>query len=390
MKSDDSPMLKVEGLTMSYGGDLGGASRRPQSSVETGKERESRSVVAVNNVSFDVADGEFFTLLGPSGSGKTSTLRSVAGLEVPGSGRISVRDRVLSDAEARVWVPPQGRGLGMVFQSYAIWPHMTVFENAAFPLRIRRGSERHAKGEIRAQVYEVLSIMGLDELAERNASNLSGGQQQRLALARAIVTRPPLLLLDEPLSNLDAKLRSSLRLELQRLQKDLGITSVYVTHDQEEALALSTRIAVMNHGTIEQLGAPEDIYQNPASQFVAKFIGTSNLLRSTVLSQGGGVATFESKIGEFVVESQARLGNGSDLLLSIRPEVIELSSAPFASSGPNQFEGDIVLREYLGSAIQYVIAVGSEKLRCRTPPSLRVESGQRVYLRIPSEHVQVL
>jgi iron(III) transport system ATP-binding protein len=239
-------MLTVKGLCTEYAGD--------------GKDRQSR-VRAADDVTFDVPEGTFFTLLGPSGCGKTTTLRSIAGLERPVSGEIRIGEAVVFSGERRVFVPPNRRNIGMVFQSYAIWPHMNVFENAAFPLKV--GSARLSKAAIDERVNRVLAAVGLADFAGREATRLSGGQQQRLALARALVMEPKLLLLDEPLSNLDAKLRQRMRFELKRLQRELGVTTVYVTHDQNEALALSRQIAVMNAGRIVQVGTPREIYESP-------------------------------------------------------------------------------------------------------------------------------
>src|SRR5207248_2672236 len=240
-------MLTVKGLCTDYLGERGQAIR------------------AANNVSFDVPPGKLFTLLGPSGCGKTTTLRSIAGLARPLLGEISVGDEVVYSSGRNVFIPPNQRGLGMVFQSYAIWPHMTVYENAAFPLPA--GRRRAGRRDIEERVMRVLKTVDLEEMAGREATKLSGGQQQRLALARALVMEPRVLLLDEPLSNLDAKLRERMRFELKRLQRELGITTVYVTHDQTEALALSHAIAVMNRGRIEQIGTPREIYERPVNQF---------------------------------------------------------------------------------------------------------------------------
>src|SRR5512132_3497553 len=255
-------MLKVEGLFTEYPNERG------------------EIVRAAQDVSFTVAEGRLFTLLGPSGCGKTTTLRSIAGLERPRAGEISVNGRVVYSSSKGVFVTPNRRGFGMVFQSYAIWPHMNVFQNAAFPLEV--GDKRYSRKEIRDKVMRVLSAVQLDHLADREATKLSGGQQQRLALARALVMEPALLLLDEPLSNLDAKLRERMRFELKRLQRELGITTVYVTHDQSEALALSHSIAVMNAGRIEQLGTPREVYERPRNQFVADFIGSTNFVAGDV------------------------------------------------------------------------------------------------------------
>src|SRR5689334_16046101 len=258
-----SLVLTVQGLYTEYPNDRG------------------EIVKAAQDVSFTVEEGRLFTLLGPSGCGKTTTLRSIAGLERPRAGEISVSGRVVYSSSKGIFVAPNRRGFGMVFQSYAIWPHMTVFENAAFPLEV--GDRKFTRKQIRENVMRVLTAVQLDELAGREATKLSGGQQQRLALARALVMEPALLLLDEPLSNLDAKLRDRMRFELKRLQRDLKITTVYVTHDQSEALALSHEIAVMNEGRIQQIGRPRDIYEHPANRFVADFVGTNNFFEGTVV-----------------------------------------------------------------------------------------------------------
>src|SRR5487761_2605123 len=253
----------------------------------------------VRDVAFELPTGTFFTLLGPSGCGKTTTLRCVAGLERPDSGFVAVEDRVLFDSAHGVAVPMNQRGIGMVFQSYAIWPHMTVFENIAFPLRVAK-QRRYDREEIRSLVDRALSTVGLAGYGDRPATRLSGGQQHRVALARAIVHRPQLLLLDEPLSNLDASLREEMRVELRRLQQQIGVTAIYVTHDQAEALAMSDLVAVMEHGRIVQLGEPRAIYFRPANEFVASFIGAANLLDGTaieaVAAGGVGVVRLEGGV----------------------------------------------------------------------------------------------
>src|SRR5690349_3257887 len=262
-----------------------------------------QTIRAAHEVSFQVPQGKLFTLLGPSGCGKTTTLRSIAGLERPRQGEISIGGDIVYSSQRGVFVPPNRRGLGMVFQSYAIWPHMTVYENAAFPLRV--GRRRFARREIDQRVMRVLGTVDLADMAQREATKLSGGQQQRLALARALVMEPRVLLLDEPLSNLDAKLRERMRFELKRLQRELGITTVYVTHDQSEALALSHQIAVMNEGRIQQVGSPRDIYERPASPFVADFVGSTNFLDGSVLGPGGGHGQYlvRTEIGDVSVHA---------------------------------------------------------------------------------------
>src|SRR3954454_9457921 len=245
-------------------------------------------VYAVNDVAFTVEDGAFYTLLGPSGCGKTTTLRCIAGLERPDAGEIEVGGVAVFSSTRRTYVPAHKRRLGMVFQSYAIWPHMTVFDNAAFPLEVLPRRRRPGRAALEERVHAVLERVELAEFAKRPATKLSGGQKQRLALARALVMEPQLVLLDEPLSNLDAKLRESMRFELKRMQRDLGLTAIYVTHDQSEALALSSRIAVMNAGRIVQIGKPREIYERPNCQFVADFIGVTNFVPGTVAARADG------------------------------------------------------------------------------------------------------
>jgi iron(III) transport system ATP-binding protein len=373
-------MLVIDHLVKSFGGEK--QSRRRKKS---GEDAPPSKVLAVNDVSFEVKEGELFTLLGPSGCGKTTTLRAIAGLDVPDSGRIAVGDRVLFErvdsGRART-VPANQRGLGMVFQSYAIWPHMTVFDNVAFPLQVRKRSSRPSAKQISERVDRVLTTMELDHLADRQATKLSGGQQQRLALARALVIEPPLLLLDEPLSNLDAKLRESLRYELKRLQRELGITSIYVTHDQIEALALSTKIAVMRSGEVVQLGKPRDIYDHPNNRFVAEFIGTSNFLTGTVRERRGDSYEIVTAGGPLSLSSEADVSVGSDVIVSIRPEALTLTHGVTRAGQPNTWEGVVRTRAFLGDAVDHIVAVGEQELRARGNPSVSVEAGERVELHL--------
>lgn len=374
-------MLEVQSLVKSFDGEKRKRGRNPNPAGDTAPAR----VFAVNNVSFTVEPGELFTLLGPSGCGKSTTLRSIAGLEQPDSGIVSVGGKVLFAAGAeitkRVNVPANKRGLGMVFQSYAIWPHMTVFENVAFPLRVQPRGDRPGKREITERVHRVLETMELLQYAERHATKLSGGQQQRLALARAIVIEPSLLLLDEPLSNLDAKLRESLRFELKRLQRELGITSIYVTHDQIEALSLSTNIAVMRAGEVVQLGKPRDIYENPQSKFVAEFIGTSNFIDGTVAARDGDRHVVETRDGRLVLESGAHMTPGSDVVVSIRPEAVVLHTERPVDT-ENVWEGAVTTRAFLGDAVDHVVAVGKRDIRARCLPHISHAPGTLVYMQM--------
>jgi iron(III) transport system ATP-binding protein len=373
-------MLRIKNLVKSFDGER---RRRSKAGGNPGRDRER--VYAVNDISFEVEDGELFTLLGPSGCGKTTTLRSIAGLERPDSGTIEVGGRTLFATAGRgrsVNVPANERGLGMVFQSYAIWPHMTVFDNVAFPLQVRKRGQRPGKKEIADRVHRVLSTMELGDYADRQATKLSGGQQQRLALARALIIEPPLLLLDEPLSNLDAKLRESLRYELKRLQRDLGITSVYVTHDQTEALVLSTSIAVMRHGDVVQLGRPREIYENPNCKFVAEFIGTSNFIAGEVVTRDGDRYTVKTDDGQLVLDSAAAMPTGTEVVVSIRPEAVEVGRSSRAGEVPNEWTGTVLTRAFLGEAVDHVVSVGRHEIRARGNPDVSIAPGTEVYLRL--------
>ena len=368
-------------------------------------------VKAAQDVSFTVAEGQLFTLLGPSGCGKTTTLRSIAGLERPRAGEITVNDRVVYSSNKRVFVAPNRRGFGMVFQSYAIWPHMTVFENTAFPLQVRRAGPDASSGrierrprlsrtEIRERVMRVLTAVQLGDLAERDATKLSGGQQQRLALARALVMEPALLLLDEPLSNLDAKLREKMRFELKRLQRELKITTVYVTHDQSEALALSRQIAVMSEGRILQIGTPREIYERPASQFVADFVGNTNFIEGTVrvvhssdvvsgFSQTSGPAEaghyvrISTEIGDVTVKTPQELHPDERVALSVRPEDVELSEV--RPVGDNVWEGRVDQKVFLGEAVDFQVKIGARTLLSRRHPTLRTKVGDAIFVQLNPE-----
>jgi spermidine/putrescine ABC transporter ATP-binding subunit len=312
------------------------------------KEFSSRhgDVTAVRGIDMEIRQGEFFSLLGPSGCGKTTTVRMIAGFEEPTRGQI-----LLYGADV-TGVPPNKRDVNMVFQSYALFPHMTVQENVAFGLR-RKGVER---GEIVRRVGEMLAIVDLTGREKRRPRELSGGQQQRVALARALVNNPRALLLDEPLGALDLKLRQAMQVELKRIQREVGITFVYVTHDQGEALTMSDRIAVMNDGIVEQLGAPRDIYEHPRTRFVAGFIGTSNLLTGTIARVTDGSATIEVSQDERMVVPLADVGAaaGAQLEFTVRPEKIELTTAP-PSAGRCALRGTVTEVVYLGTSTNFAV-----------------------------------
>jgi iron(III) transport system ATP-binding protein len=344
-------------------------------------------VRAAQNVTFSVPEGKLFTLLGPSGCGKTTTLRSIAGLERPTSGEIQVGGHVVYSSQRNIFVAPNQRNFGMVFQSYAIWPHMNVFENTAFPLQVRR-TGRPSTSEIRDKVMRVLGAVGLDHLADREATKLSGGQQQRLALARALVMEPKLLLLDEPLSNLDAKLREKMRFELKRIQRELGLTTIYVTHDQSEALALSHEIAVMNEGQIVQLGSPREIYEKPKSKFVADFIGTTNFLDGIVIGRDGdsGRLRVQSPVGVMLVQSDTALPQGSPVTVSVRPEDVSLSDRPpQAAQDENHYTGTVEAKVFLGEYIDFKVRLGDCTLLARAHPSLRTPIGEPIHVCLQAE-----
>lgn len=377
-------MLTVTNLSKAY--DVAPTRRRRMAQADQKTARE----FAVEDVSFTLEPGEMFTLLGPSGCGKTTTLRSIAGLETPNKGSISVGDRVLYDSDRRISVPPYDRRLGMVFQSYAIWPHLTVFKNVSFPLEVLPRSVRPSREEIRRRVHEVLAVTELGELAERSATALSGGQQQRLALARGLVINPSLVLLDEPLSNLDAKLRESMRFELKRLQHDLGLTCVYVTHDQTEALTLSDRIAVMNEGHLIQVGTPREIYERPNSRFVADFIGVTNFLEGTVTERTGDLCRVDLGIGELWAHTNSGLTVGSKALLSLRPEWVTLSTQPRASGSQNEWSGVVIRRAFQGDSVDHIVQVGDAEIRNRSNPAQSPDEGTAVYVSIDPKKIVVV
>lgn len=320
-------------------------------------------VRAVKDVNLEIRDKEFVVLVGPSGCGKTTTLRLLAGFLAPNGGRIVVGDRVLSAPGAVV--PPEERGMAMIFQSYAVWPHKTVFDNVAFGLKLRR----RPQSEIKERVGRMLDLVHLGELVARYPGELSGGQQQRIALARALVVEPDILLLDEPLSNLDASLREEMRFEIRRLHEEMRITSVYVTHDQAEAMVTSDRIAVMNRGRVEQIGTPEEIYEHPRTQFVASFIGRTNCLTG-IVSDGKSVRC--NGLPPLAVNPNGGIpAPGLSVALSIRPQEIRLAGDGGAPDpeGVNVLSGRILRHAYLGEARDYLVGVAGTDLTLRVVTS---------------------
>jgi iron(III) transport system ATP-binding protein len=286
-------------------------------------------------------------------------------------------------------VPANQRELGMVFQSYAIWPHMSVFKNVSFPLDVLPRRRRPARTEISERVERVLEVTELATYADRPATKLSGGQQKRLALARALVIQPDLMLLDEPLSNLDAKLRENMRFELKRLQRELGLTAIYVTHDQSEALVMSSRIAVMNAGNIEQVGKPREIYTNPATKFVAEFIGTSNFVNGIVAGVRGDEVEVDTVEGRLVSRGGAlRPAVGEDVLLSIRPECVDVTTAP--RGAVNEWSGEVLTRAFLGDAVDHVVGIGKLEIRTRSNPTTSIEPGTPVHLAVDPTKVTLV
>jgi iron(III) transport system ATP-binding protein len=338
---------------------------------------------ALDDISFSVRDKEFLTLLGPSGCGKTTTLMSIAGFQRPDDGTISCGDRTFFDQAANVYLAAEDRNLGMVFQSYAIWPHLTVFGNVAFPLRIRRMK----KDALRRRVLETLDLVEMAGYAGRYPHELSGGQQQRVALARALVYAPSVLLLDEPFSNLDAKLRERARTWLKHLQGELGLTTLFVTHDQDEALSLSDRIVVMNAGSVLQVGGPEDIYRRPASRFVAEFLGQCNILAARVgraASPGISELVLQAN-GQPITISGEDLAPGDQLQLAVRPEAVELADPQAAAE--NTYPAELRSGSFLGDHYLYEVDIGGLALIVTSTHSF---TGPAVTVRIPRSACRVL
>ncbi|MGZ5906652.1 MAG: ABC transporter ATP-binding protein [Reyranella sp.] len=355
-------MLSVRGLTKTYATADG-------------------SFQALKGIDFDIPAGGFYTLLGESGCGKSTTLRCVAGLEEPDGGSIEIGGEVVTDTARGIQVAAFDRDIGLVFQSYAIWPHMDVFANVAYPLKVQR--PRLAAAEVTARVMEALRLVGMQDFASRQATKLSGGQQQRVAFARALVRRPKLLLLDEPLSNLDAKLREQMRFELQELISRTGVTTLYVTHDQSEALAMSDTVAVMAGGHIVQSGVPREVYGQPNHRSVAHFLGSANFLRGTVLEAADGIATVQLADGAapLAVPTRAKLAAGAAVDVIFRPE----DATTHLDPANGAIECTIERVVFQGGMSEYQLRLGTTLLRTLVHPSVSAQPGDGAWIAIRAE-----
>ncbi len=365
--------VRLTKVYKAFGGDATG--RRVSQYI---KPDESGAIVAVDHIDLEVQNGEFFSLLGPSGCGKTTTLRMIGGFEQPTSGLIELAGQDVT------WLPPYKRNVNTVFQSYALFPHLTIFDNVAFGLRRRKV----ANDEIKTRVREMLELVELPGYENRKPGQLSGGQAQRVALARALVNKPSVLLLDEPLGALDLKLRKQMQVELKRIQQDVGITFIYVTHDQEEAMTMSDRIAVMNKGKYEQLADPETLYERPATEFVASFLGVSNLLGATIGAADGDYHAAVLTQGATIRIPSALRGDQASMRIGVRPEKIRLYAEDAEVPGQlNRLEGEVVDASYLGASTSYIIhSKGGERLTVFEQNLTRTSHGS---LHRPGQKVQV-
>jgi len=352
-------------------------------------------IVAVDDLTMDFEKGTLTTLLGPSGCGKTTTLRCIAGLEKPDKGVVSIDDAIVFSQDTNV--PPEKRMVGIVFQSYAIWPHMTVFDNIAFPLKIRHASRQ----EVNQKVKKVMDLVQLTGLSDRSATQVSGGQQQRIALARALVFDPEVLLLDEPLSNLDASLRDIVRVELREIQRTLGITTIYVTHDQVEALSISDKVVVLRAGKVMAVGTPKEVYTRPRNEFIASFVGKANMMKGTIASMPGAPT---ARSGEDLVVVETRFGRvrchnhgagqfkeGDKALITIKPENVVVSPDGKQSVEANTFSGKVEFTSYLGAFSEVIVSIGGEMIRIvKNSEDADFEGGQAVSVAFPEHYCSLL
>jgi iron(III) transport system ATP-binding protein len=348
--------------------------------------RTFADIRALDDVSFKVTDGELFTLLGPSGCGKSTTLMSIAGFQTPNEGRIAVGGEPIFDASSRLNLAAERRNLGIVFQSYAVWPHMTVFDNLAFPLKVRKLNRK----DIGTRVREVLELVDLGPMEKRYPHQLSGGQQQRVALGRALVYSPSVLLLDEPFSNLDAKLRERARTWVKDLQHSLGLTTIFVTHDQDEALSMSDRVCVMNFGVVQQIGTPEEVYRKPANRFVAEFVGQVNLIAGIVAGYENSIAIVDA--GESARALQVRVDQApqprSSVTVAVRPEALIVEPASAAThNGSNTLSARVTSVAFLGDHYQYELDAGGLALTAQSAHQVGTED---VKVHIPPDACAVV
>jgi iron(III) transport system ATP-binding protein len=338
-------------------------------------------VNALKGIDLEVSEGEFCVLLGPSGCGKTTTLRCVAGLERPDGGEIEISGRVVNSPRSRIFVPAEKRQIGMVFQSYAIWPHMNVFQNVAFPLT--QGQKRVSKSSVAERVRAALKRVQLDGLEDRPATDLSGGQQQRVAMARAMVTDSRVLLMDEPLSNLDARLREQMRVELRKITKSIGVTTLYVTHDQAEALSLGDKVCVMNHGEILQIARPNEVYARPVNLFVAQFVGEMNFVKAEVIDAG----EVGCSLGKLPISIPNGVSKGSSITLAIRPEHVKV--LPMSNNAANRIPGKITSKNYLGDSALLEVEVNGTTLLAKLDGDTELSMGDPAAVEFPAHRWHV-
>lgn len=338
-------------------------------------------VNALKGIDLEVSEGEFCVLLGPSGCGKTTTLRCVAGLERPDGGEIEISGRLVNSPRSRIFVPAEKRQIGMVFQSYAIWPHMNVFQNVAFPLT--QGQKRVSKSSVDERVRAALKRVQLDGLEDRPATDLSGGQQQRVAMARAMVTDSRVLLMDEPLSNLDARLREQMRVELRKITKSIGVTTLYVTHDQAEALSLGDKVCVMNHGEILQIARPNEVYARPVNLFVAQFVGEMNFVKAEVIDAG----KVGCSLGKLPISIPNGVSKGANITLAIRPEHVKV--LPMTSDSANHVHGKITSKNYLGDSALLEVEVNGTTFLAKLNGDTELSMGDSAAVEFPAHRWHV-
>lgn len=353
----------------------------------TFRSKSGASVAAVDGITLELEDGEFLVILGPSGSGKTTLLRCIAGLEQADEGEITINGREIYSSTKKIWMPPEKRGLSMVFQSYALWPHMTVFDNVAYPLRVQR--PRLSQSEIASKVERVLEMVGCEHLIKRYPGQLSGGQQQRVAVARAIVAGSDVVLFDEPLSSIDARVREDLRKELVALQAELGFTAIYITHDQTEATVMGNRVAVLADGKLQQLAPPRELYDRPNSAFVAQFIGAANQFAGTVTSTTGGTVSIQSEVG-VIRGRDAGFAAGEKVLAIVRPESFMLHAQRPLDKQLNVWPCTVERSLFLGLCTEYLVRIGDVQVSVKSMDSGLADGSSQGWLAVAPERVHVV